>query len=61
MGTRKGKLLGVYLPDDLAARLEESAKRNHRTKTMQVILALEQFLDEDEEAAAEKPKRPRKR
>jgi predicted transcriptional regulator len=48
---RTGKPLTVYLPESLSKRLEESAKRNHRTKTVQVVLALEQFLDADESAA----------
>jgi predicted DNA-binding protein len=57
--TRTGKLLNVYLPPELTARLEESAKRSHRTKTAQVILALEQYLAQGEDTPA-KPKRGRK-
>jgi hypothetical protein len=53
---RNGRLLNVYLPEDLARRLEESAERNHRTKTMQVVLALEQFLEADGAATEVKPK-----
>jgi predicted transcriptional regulator len=45
---RSGKLLSVYLPDELSERLSESARRHHRTKTVQVILALAAFLDADE-------------
>lgn len=49
---RKGKkLLAAYVPEELHQRLDESAKRNRRSKTMQLILALERFLDEDEAAA----------
>ncbi len=45
---RTGKPLTVYLPEVLRERLEESAARNYRTKTAQVILALEEFLATDE-------------
>jgi predicted transcriptional regulator len=48
---RSGKLLSVYLPDELSERLAQSAERNHRTKTVQVILALTAFLDAEEAAA----------
>jgi predicted transcriptional regulator len=47
---RSGKLLSVYLPEELAERLAASAKRHHRTKSVQVILALTAFLDADEAA-----------
>jgi hypothetical protein len=45
---RSGKSLTLYLPDELADRLEASAERNHRTKRMQVILALQEYLTKDE-------------
>ncbi len=61
MATRKGKLLNVYLPEELAQRLEDSAKRNYRTKTVQVILALERFLADDEKQdGTEKKPAPKK-
>jgi hypothetical protein len=47
---RSGKLLSVYLPHELSERLAASAKRHHRTKSVQVILALTAFLDADEAA-----------
>jgi predicted DNA-binding protein len=49
---RTGKSLTIYLPPELSERLEASAKRNYRTKTVQVILALEGFLSEDEAAGS---------
>ena len=67
---RTGKSLTIYLPPELNARLNASAKRNHRTKTTQVILALEAFIAADEAAStkdpdpapeAPKPKRKRKK
>jgi predicted transcriptional regulator len=48
---RAGKPLTVYLPPDLARRLEAAAKEQHRTKTVLVRLALEQFLSADHETA----------
>jgi predicted DNA-binding protein len=51
MAARTGKQLAIYLPAELYDRLDASAKRNHRTKTVQVVLALEAFLAADEEAA----------
>jgi hypothetical protein len=45
---RTGKAVTIYLPLDLVERLEASARRNYRTKTAQVVLALEKFLAEDE-------------
>lgn len=51
MATRTGKQLAIYLPADLYDRLDASARRNHRTKTVQVVLALEAFLAADEAAA----------
>ena len=54
---RKGKPLTVYLSEDLHYRLDQSAKRNYRTKTAQVVLALEQFLADEPAPPKKKPRR----
>jgi len=51
VATRTGKQLAIYLPAELYDRLDASARRNHRTKTVQVVLALEAFLAAEEAAA----------
>jgi predicted transcriptional regulator len=58
---RTGKPLTIYLPVELSRRLDDSAKRNHRTKTVQVILALEQYLANDEAGSVGPKRPPRKR
>jgi predicted transcriptional regulator len=45
---RGGKPLTVYLSPELWDRLEQSAQRMRRTKTAQVTLALEAFLDAED-------------
>jgi predicted transcriptional regulator len=55
---RTGKSLTIFLPRELSERLEQSAKRNRRSKTMQVVIALEQFLEADEATAT--PAKPEK-
>jgi predicted DNA-binding protein len=55
---RTGVSLQLWLPPELADRLTETAWRNRRTKTAEVILALERYL---EEPAAAEPKPPSKR
>lgn len=44
------QLEGWGLPADLYERLDASARRNHRPKTVQVVLALEALLAADEAA-----------
>jgi predicted transcriptional regulator len=58
MAERTGKQLAIYLPAELYDRLDASARRNHRTKTVQVVLALEAFLAADEAAAGIDGKAP---
>jgi hypothetical protein len=67
---RAGKPFTVYLPEELSERLTASARRNYRTKSAQLILALEKFLAEDEHRIdmltappqpPPKPKQPPKR
>jgi hypothetical protein len=58
MAERTGKQLAIYLPAELYDRLDASAKRWHRTKTVQVVLALEAFLAADEAAAGIDGKAP---
>jgi hypothetical protein len=52
---RTDKPLTVFLSPDLGEWLAEAPKRNSRTKTVQVVLALERFLPEDEKPAARRP------
>jgi predicted transcriptional regulator len=58
---RTGKPFTLWLPDDLAQRLEAAAAEQHRTKRVLVILALKQFLDGAGEAAKPPAKRKVKR
>jgi hypothetical protein len=48
---RTGRPFTVYLPEGLSERLTASARRNYRTKSAQVIMALEWFLAQDEARA----------
>jgi hypothetical protein len=52
---RNGRQIAMHIPNDVYHRLRDSARRNRRTMTCQVVLALNLFLDVDESARSNPP------
>ncbi len=47
--TTKQQQRTVYLPPDIIERLRQSAHQNHRSWNAELLVALEQYLEKQEE------------